>query len=99
CAHLDPRAAAKAQAAVPSDEMGKLVLGWRDETLMTAESVKPLRAWLDAMLPLVEEGSSEEERHAKLLLRLDLGAKRDAALATLGGHRPVFVLFNNYFRV
>src|SRR6185369_9683162 len=31
CAHLDPRAAAKAQAAVPSDEMGKLVLGWRDE--------------------------------------------------------------------
>ena len=51
------------------------------------------------MLPLVEENSSEEERHDKLIERIGFPTRKKAALDALHARLPVFVLFTNYFRV
>jgi hypothetical protein len=100
-AHVDSRVTAIADATPvkPSAEMGAVVQAWRDDTVLTAQTAKPLRDWLDKVLPLVEEGSAEADRHEKLIGALELDTKREATLAALAKRVPVFVLFNNYFRV
>jgi predicted ATP-dependent endonuclease of OLD family len=59
-----------------------------------------LRGWLDEIATKVDESdSTEENRHTKLIQITEKPEERDTALKTLSERLPVFVLFNNYFRV
>ncbi len=59
-----------------------------------------MKGWLDTILLYVEEGNAKEEtRHAALLDETQFNNKYTEVLKTLDKQKPVFILFNNYFRV
>lgn len=95
-AHADARATTN---VTPSASLEKVVSAFVDSTAIEGPAADALRTWLKTVLPLVEEGGAEEKRYDKLTSAVDMAAKRIEALAALEKRIPVFVLFNNYFRV
>jgi hypothetical protein len=101
-AHVDLRAAATTGAvtvATHAETLDATIKALSDTTVMSETHVDLVRTWLNKVLPLVEEGSAEEKRYDKTLAALEQEKTRDEALAVLWKRLPVFVLFNNYFRV
>ena len=97
-AHVDKREAADVPA--PSASLSELAKEWNDATLVEGECVSKLKKWLESALPLIDEGNkAEEERYDRLLAACRVADEKVAALKHLAGRLPVFVLFNNYFRV
>ncbi|MEA9554398.1 AAA family ATPase [Xanthomonas nasturtii] len=101
CSHLDPRAESKTPGGVPpSIELAAITNGWVASTAITGERATSLKAWLDKSLALVDENDvAEEQRFDRLVLETTAYLDRDAALKALYAKLPVFVLFNNYYRV
>ncbi|MCY4653732.1 MAG: AAA family ATPase [Dehalococcoidia bacterium] len=59
-----------------------------------------LRNWLDAVLEFVDGNDEvQDERHTRLLRYTRISEELDSALAELDTRLPIFVYFNNYFRV
>ena len=103
-AHMDARvpkaAEGQAQPAMPSASLAATVTGWLDSTILDEERSKALGSWLDSSLKYVDESNATEEARFDALKRAtELAAARATALAVLDKRLPVFVLFNNYFRV
>jgi predicted ATPase len=97
-AHLDKRREEGSQT--PGQALNELTSGWGDDSFIGTEKTSALRGWLDSNAALVdEENSTEENRHTRLTELMGVRAGRDAAVQTLEARLPVFVLFNNYFRV
>ncbi|KNX80151.1 ATP-dependent OLD family endonuclease [Pseudomonas sp. 250J] len=101
CAHIDPRAKTTApESPAPSEDLAALTAGWSSTTTIGGDQAKSLKAWLEKILPLVDESSeAEEERFDKLVKITDAHFDRVATLEALDKRKPVFVLFNNYYRV
>lgn len=99
CAHIDKRT--EADATVPSVGLAEITTDWTQSTAISCERAALLRSWLErTALPLVEEDNeTEDKRYDRLLEALGVAASRKAALEHLESRLPVFVLFNNYFRV
>ena len=84
----------------PSNTLAEVTSPWRDDFFMTEAQAKDLRGWLDSIISLVDESNAtEERRYDKLVALSGSPAEHKAALETLNRRMPVFVLFNNYFRV
>lgn len=84
----------------PSEQYKKIVEGWQDSSLISDDKATKLKGWLDTILLYVEEGNAKEEtRHAALLDKTQFNNKYSEVLKTLDKQKPVFILFNNYFRV
>lgn len=84
----------------PSEQYKKIVEGWQDSSLISDDKATKLKGWLDTILLYVEEGNAKEEtRHAVLLDETQFNNKYAEVLKTLDKQKPVFILFNNYFRV
>ena len=97
-AHVDKRKSTDDPA--PSEQLAALTSGWKDITRLEGAHALKLKDWLEKMLPLIDDGNeSEEKRYDRLMDLCRLGEKRDAALKHLNALLPVFVVFNNYFRV
>lgn len=74
--------------------------GWSEDEVITEEEGPALKKWLEDNFQYVEEGNSkEEERHERLLDQVEFYKKYDEVLKTLDKRTPLFILFNNYFRV
>lgn len=101
CAHIDPRAEANSPGGVaPSAGLAAATTGWTSATTVDGERAKALKAWLDKALPLVDENNkTEEKRYDSILSATKIYLDNATALAELDKRVPVFVLFNNYFRV
>jgi len=96
--HVDKRKGADDPA--PSAALTELAKGWNDATPVEGEVATKLKTWLEAALPLVDEGNqSEEERYERLGRGCKVADERAAVLKHLAARLPLFVLFNNYFRV
>jgi hypothetical protein len=96
--HFDRQRAADSEP--PSEALSALTSGWPDEALIGETRGAALRDWLAAHTALVdEENTTEENRHNRLLALSRGAVSRAAALDTLHNRLPLFVLFNNYFRV
>lgn len=69
CAHIDPRAKTTApEGPAPSEDLAAVTSGWSSTTTIDGDQAKSLQAWLDKILPLVDESSeAEEERFDKLV--------------------------------
>jgi hypothetical protein len=63
-----------------------------------SERAEKIKKFLKDTLKFVTEGGKEEERHAKLLEKIEILLQRDAVLKTCEAMLPTFVLFSNYFR-
>ncbi len=84
----------------PSERLSEVTAEWRADTWIDADRGSSLRTWLDEIaLKIDENDQTEENRHNKLIALADIPQQRADALSTLNERLPVFVLFNNYFRV
>ena len=97
-AHVDARK--QADGPPPSAALAEVTAGWTDSTLLSGEHAARIRAWLESALPLIDEANhTEEERYDRLRAASSVAEERSTVLKHLGARVPVFVLFNNYFRV
>jgi energy-coupling factor transporter ATP-binding protein EcfA2 len=103
-AHVDKQrtnAAAEGEAvASAKDSLAESTKYWQPKSTINSERAASLRSWLESILSDVDESNdTEEARYDKLMEAVRRAELRDAALKTLDKRMPVFVLFNNYFRV
>lgn len=99
-ARVPPPAEGSPTAEVPSAQLAAITQGWADTLEISGDHAKKLAAWLQKVLPLVDEkDQTEENRHERLTSATGLAERRAAALNTLEERLPVLVLFTNYFRV
>ncbi len=73
---------------------------WSDHTILSGDNTTNLIAFLEKNFALVEEDNSKEEsRYSKLIEQAKFNKKKDEVLSILSAREPVFILFNNYFKV
>ena len=107
--HVDNRAAQEQEQEQEQEEeepgfgarLDDVIGNWQVGTTKIAGGrATELRRWLDSALPFVDEkDATEDARHTRLLEYTRISEQRDGALAKLKSRLPVFVYFNNYFRV
>ena len=85
---------------IPSELIKPITTTWSDFTNLSGEKSTTLIAFLEKHYALVEEGNSKEEnRYSKLIEQVKFNEKSDEVLSILSKREPVFILFNNYFKV
>ena len=73
---------------------------WSDSFIINSEKATLLKSWLEKNYSYIDENNQkEEDRYNKLINQVAFNGKRDAVLNILSQRVPVFVLFNNYFKV
>ena len=101
--HVDSRASEgqEEEGAGFSVGLDEIIGGWQvGTTTIAGERANELQRWLDSTLQFVDEkDSTEDARHTRLLGYTRIPDQREKALAKLKSRRPVFVYFNNNFRV
>jgi predicted ATPase len=101
--HLDKQYAAEnpeESTKLPSIILKAITEAWVDHTIISDEKATKLKAQLEKYFTLIEEGNEKEEsRYAKLTDQINFNKKYDEVLEILGKRIPVFILFNNYFKV
>lgn len=102
-AHLDKRYIAENPTEItkiPSIVITKISSTWTDNTSMSGDNSTNLKIQLEKHYALIEEGNEKEEsRYSKLIEQIDFNKKHDEVLSILDKRTPVFILFNNYFKV
>lgn len=84
----------------PSTLFNTITEKWVDGNYISGEKIASLKKWLEDNYKYVEEDNeAEEERHTALLEKIQDNAKFDVVLSILKTRLPVFILFNNYFKV
>lgn len=85
---------------IPNIVIKAITESWNDSTLISGENATKLKAELEKYFTLIEEGNDKEEpRYDKLIEQMEFNKKHDEVLAILDKRTPVFILFNNYFKV
>ena len=101
--HVDRRAVESQENHEPGlgAALDNVIADWQvGITRITDEHAIKLRQWLDSVIKYVDENdTAEDQRHTRLLGYTRIAEKRDAAVKKLRSRLPVFVYFNNYFRV
>lgn len=86
--------------AKPSEKFKLITDTFIDSTIFSKENTTTILKLLEETYPLIdEENEKEEERYTKIIQQLQSNNKHDEVLKILGTRTPVFVLFNNYFKV
>lgn len=102
-AHLDKQYAKdnpEEETKKPSVLIKSITDQLQDNSLIGEDLSKSLKAFLEKHYPLVDESNEkEEERYQKLIEQIEFNKKHDEVLAVLSKRKPVFILFNNYFKV
>lgn len=84
----------------PSNALNSIVENFVVNTIIKGNEATALSEWLHAAIPNVDEDNEKEEsRLAALQVCIRIARAREKALEILSSRLPVFVLFNNYFRV
>ena len=97
-AHVDARK--QPDQPAPSTALAEVTAGWNGSTSLSSDRASKLKSWLETSLPLIDEANgSEEERYDRLHAACSVADERAEALNLIEKRVPVFVLFNNYFRV
>lgn len=84
----------------PGDKYKSLTLLWSDWKVVSKSTTPDLIKWLESNYALIDEDNAkEEERYTKISSLIERNDKHDEVLKILDKRTPVFVLFNNYFKV
>lgn len=98
-AHADKQYSGEADRT-PSKTLAEVTAEWKDHCYLTEAQGTALRTWLDGIAVFVDEtNEAEEARHNCLIELSSQPAAHQEALRILEERLPMFVLFNNYFRV
>jgi len=102
-AHIDAEFVKQEGADVsqkPSISLTQILESHNEVNTLTKENTNTLLQKLKEYYPLIDEDNSkEEERYNKILELIKENEKHDEVLKILDERTPVFVLFNNYFKV
>ena len=84
----------------PSEELSNITNGMADDFIIDEDKETAFKNFLDKNIIYVEEGNQkEEDRRTKLIKLIELNSCSSTVLEILLNRVPVFVLFNNYYRV
>ena len=84
----------------PSKLLNAINESWSDYTSLSGDDAKKLMTFLENNFALIdEENKKEEERYEKLKKQIEFNKEIDNVLSILAKRKPVFILFNNYFKV
>jgi hypothetical protein len=98
CAHIEKRKGADDHS--PTEKFKMITSGWSESQPIKDMCAKKLKEWLESILPLIDEDNdTEEKRYDRLHLLCSVVENRNVVLKQFEKRIPVFVLFNNYFRV
>lgn len=96
--HLDKQV--ESDEEKPSEEFNKLTENWLDYMSISDNTSKALMTFLETNYSNIEEGNEkEEERYEKLVELIKKNEKAAEVLKILDKRTPVFILFNNFFKV
>ena len=103
CAHLDKQYSIEnpeEETKKPSILINNHIASWSDYTTISSENAKKLLDILENHYQYVEEENEKEEsRYSKLHEQIKSYQTHDEVIAILRERLPVFILFNNYFKV
>jgi len=84
----------------PSDKFKEITETYQTYQLVSGDKATALKSFLkDNLIYIDENNEKEEQRHDKLLELIGFNAIYNETLKTLDKRMPVFILFNNYFKV
>jgi len=90
----------KEDVVKPSEKLNEITSQFLDSMVFTKEKSSPILKFLEENYPEIDENNStEEERYNKIIEQIKFNNQHDEVLATLNNRLPIFVLFNNYFKV
>ena len=102
-AHLDKQYSVEhpeEETKKPSILIKAIIDPLQDINLISGELSNRLKAFFEKNFALIEENNEKEEaRYNKLIEQIEFNKKFDEVLSILSKNRPVFILFNNYFKV
>lgn len=102
-AHIDRQFStdeANATKEKPSDALKKLVDGLNEKEALSEDFCSKIKKWLESNYALVEEGNEKEEsRYNSLIEIIQFNAEHDKVSRLIDSRKPIFVLFNNFFKV
>lgn len=88
------------QSGKPSNLLRSIIQNWSSHTYLSAEKSKELDVFLESNFSFIDEDNSkEEERYEKLKNLINFNKEIDRVLSIIASRKPVFILFNNYFKV
>lgn len=103
---LATHVAKRAAVEVGTDEQGRcvdideIIGSWQVGTTLAGDRAAELRRWLDSVFEFVDENdAAQDQRHTRLLEYTRISEECVAVLTKLNSRLPVFVYFNDYFRV
>lgn len=84
----------------PSRILRVITEGIKASSALDVENTAKLKDYLEKYFILIEEGNEkEEERYERLMEKIDFNNEHDEVLKKLYQKRPLFILFNNYYKV
>ena len=102
-AHIDKeflKDADNAEKTKPSDNLKLITNEFEDILVLEKESIEQITKWLDDNYPLInEENEKEEARYSKLIEEVKFNIEFEKNEKLINSRKPVFVLFNNFFKV
>ncbi|AZB26447.1 OLD family endonuclease [Chryseobacterium bernardetii] len=102
-AHLDKQYTdenPEEQSNKPSILITPIIESFDDLTILSTENSKNLKTFLESNFALIdEENKKEEDRYYKLIEQIEFNENYYKTLSILNKRLPVFILFNNYFKV
>ncbi|TGL23064.1 OLD family endonuclease [Leptospira yanagawae] len=102
-AHLDTQYTIQTpndESKKPSIIINSIISDLEETANLSIEKCKNLKSFLDSNYSFIEEENEKEEnRFEKLKKQIEFNINYDSVLTTLDKKTPVFILFNNYFKV
>jgi predicted ATP-dependent endonuclease of OLD family len=90
----------KADGNEPSKAFNKLIEDIPASSILDKDISSKLLKFIESNISLVnEEDTKEEERYDELIRKLKLYEEREKVMKVLDNKIPVFILFNNYYKV
>ncbi|MES2062581.1 MAG: AAA family ATPase [Bacteroidota bacterium] len=84
----------------PSEKLAKLTDGFSDFKIISKKHAPEVLKWLEGIFTEIDEDNTKEtERYEKLTGQIKSNDKYYEVLSLVESRLPVFVLFNNYFKV
>lgn len=89
-----------AEKTKPSEKLKLITNEFGDELVLDKESIEKINKWLEENYPFIdEENEKEEARYSKLVEEVKFNIEFERIEKLINSRKPVFVLFNNFFKV
>lgn len=96
--HLDKQSAE--EEPKPSSELDQITAQLSPSSTIFSKTATQIYEWLESHIADVDEDDTRENERLKMLQqKVSISLDRDRAVGILKERMPLFVLFNNYFRV